>query len=139
MPIFTPSTPSEIRSRAPSNVATLPAISSTSGSVRLIGHDRLHHPLGVAVSGVDHQHVHVLGDQLLRPFQEVAGGADGRAHAQPALGILGGVGILDLLLDVLDGDQALQGVIVVHHQQLFHAVPVQNLLRLLRESCRREP
>ena len=36
MPTLIPSTPNEIKSRAPSNVATLPAIKSTSGNARLM-------------------------------------------------------------------------------------------------------
>ncbi len=56
------------------------------------------------------------------------GGADGCAHAQPALIVLARVGIFQFLLDVLDRDQALQLVLIVHHQQFFHAVLVQDQL-----------
>ncbi len=65
-------------------------------------------------------------DQFLGAFQEIAGGADGRAHAQAALLVLGGVGIFQLFLNVLDGDEALQVVLIVHDQQFFDAVLVED-------------
>ena len=77
--------------------------------------------------------------QFLRALQEIAGGADRRAHAQPALLVLGRVRILQLLLDILDGDQALQDVMLVHHQQLFHAMPVQDRFGLFERGAHRQP
>ena len=51
--------------------------------------------------------------------------------------ILAGVGVFQLLLDVLDGDQALELVVVVDDQELLDAVLVQDVLRPLRAWCRR--
>ena len=91
----------------------------------------------MGVRRVDGQHVHFRADQLLRALQKIAGGSDGRAHAQTALGVLRRVRVLQLLLNVLDGDQTLEHVMVVHHQQLFDAVPVQDRLRLLQRGAHR--
>ena len=99
--------------------------------------DRLQHARGVAVRRVDGQHIHARPHQFRRALQKVAGGPDGSADAQPALIVLAGVGILQLLLDVLDRDQALQIVLIVHHQQLFHAVLVQDQLGLFQRGAHR--
>ena len=47
------------------------------------------------------------------------------------------VRILDLLLDVLDGDQALQLEVAIDHQQLLDLVPVQNLARRVERGAHR--
>ena len=44
--------------------------------------DRVHHARGVAVRGVDCQHVHFFARHFFRAFQEIAGGADRRADAK---------------------------------------------------------
>ena len=49
--------------------------------------------------------------------------------------VLAGIGVLQLLLDVLDGDQALQLVVVVDDQQLFDAVLVQDELGLFERGA----
>src|ERR1019366_5494546 len=67
-----------------------------------------HYARAVAVRRIDGQHVHLAGNQFLRAFQEIARGPDGRAHAQPSLVVLRGIGVLQLLLNVLDGDQSLE-------------------------------
>ena len=74
-------------------------------------------------------------DQFLRALQEIPGRADGGANAQASVRVLGGVRILELLLDVLDRDQALEVVLVIHHQQLFHAMLVQDLLGLFQRGA----
>src|SRR5262249_46307087 len=51
--------------------------------------DGFQHTAGVAVSAINGQGVHFGFDQLLRSLQEVAGGADGGAHAQAAMLVLG--------------------------------------------------
>ena len=86
---------------------------------------------------VDGQHIHARPHQLRRPLQKIARRPDGSAHAQPALLVLAGVGIFQLLLDVLDRDQALQVVLIVDHQQLFHAVLVQDQLGLFERGAHR--
>ena len=78
-----------------------------------------------------------VAHQLRRALQKIARRPDRSAHAQPALIVLAGVGILQLLLDVLDRDQALQLVLVVHHQQLFHAMLVQDQLGLFERGAHR--
>ena len=68
----------------------------------------LEHALRVAVRRVDDEDVDVGRDERLRAFDRVAADADRGADAQPAALVLARVRVLDLLLDVLDGDQALE-------------------------------
>ncbi len=87
--------------------------------------------------GIDGEHVDTGIHQLRGALQKVSRGADRTAHAEPALFVLAGVGIFQLLLDVLDGDQALKFVLVVDHQELLDAVLVQDLLRLFERGADR--
>ena len=86
---------------------------------------------------VDDQHVHVRGDQRGGAIQRVLADADGGADAQPAELVLARVRIVDQLLDVLDGDQALQPVVRIDDQQFFDLVPVKPLARLIERRADR--
>ena len=90
--------------------------------------DGFHHAGGVAVGGIDHEHVHLGFGPAPGTLQVIAGRADGGADAQAAVLVFGGVGIFELFLNVLDGDQALEIEIVVHDEQFFDAMLVQDLL-----------
>ena len=90
------------------------------------------------VRGIHHDHVHFSRHQFLGALQKVAGRSHRRAHPQASLLIFGRVRILQLLLNVLHRDQALERVLIVHHQQLLHAMPVQDLLRFLERSAHRD-
>src|ERR1035438_8175530 len=81
--------------------------------------------------------VSMASTSTLRAFQEIARGPDGRADAQPSLAVLGGIRILQLLLNILDRDQALEGEVLVHHQQFLHAMLVQDGLGLLQRGAHR--
>ena len=68
-----------------------------------------------------------LRDEFLGTFEEVAGGTDGCGDAETALGIFGGVGVLEFLLNVLDGDQAFEGELVIDDEELFDTMLVEDL------------
>ena len=86
MPTLMPSAPRSSRNRAPSAVATLPAIISTSPKrLRNSAIARVHHDR-VAVRDVDDDHVDAGAKQLRGALEVVAGGADRGADAQPARG-----------------------------------------------------
>ena len=99
--------------------------------------DGRQHAAAVAVRGIDGDTSTLRATSSCGALQEIAGSADGRAHAQPPLAVLGRIGILQLLLDVLYGDQSLEDELVVHHQQFFHAVFVQDGFRLLERGAHR--
>ena len=85
IPTLMPSAPRSSRNRAPSAVATLPAIISTSlKRLRNSRHRPLHHDR-VAVRDVDDEHVDAGAHQLRGALEIVAGRADRGADAQPAL------------------------------------------------------
>ena len=83
---------------------------------------------GVAVRGVDGESVDAVLHEFGGAFEEVSGSTDGCAYAEAALLVLGGVGVLQLLLDVFYGDEAFELVVVVDDEELFDAVLVQDLL-----------
>ena len=57
---------------------------------------------------------------------------DGSAYAQAALFVLAGHGVLQLFLDVFDGDKALELVLVVDDEEFFDAVLVEDELGFLK-------
>ncbi len=58
-----------------------------------------------------------------------------RADAQAALFVFAGVGVFQFLLDVLDGDEAFELVVVVDDEELFDTMLVEDLLGLLERSA----
>ena len=109
--------------------------------IRIAVPDRLHllqHARAVAVGRVNIDHVRLGGQQRLNPFKHVVGHAHRRAAQQPAVGILGAVGIFLGFFDVLDRDQTPEIALRVHDGQLLDPVVRQNLLGLLQgRSLRR--
>ena len=85
----------------------------------------------MTVGGVDDDHVAAGIDEALGPLEaRITGGRRGR-DPQPALLVLDGAGVGDLLLDVLDRDQADAAVMVVDDEQLLDAELVQQALGLV--------
>src|SRR5512139_799272 len=91
---------------------------------------RVHHTLRMAVRCVHHHDVHARLDQL-RHALAVVPYADRRADTQAPQLVLAGNGVLDLLLDVLDGDKAAELKVLVHDQELLDLVLLQDLHRLV--------
>ncbi len=85
------------------------------------------HALRMAMRGIDHDHVHAGIDQGRDALLGVAADANRGADQQALVAILGGVRVVAGLLDVLDGDQSAQLVVVVDDQNLFDAELVQQL------------
>ena len=69
--------------------------------------DHVEDPLRMAVGRIDDDDVDMGGNQRGRAIWRVAGDSNSRPDAQPAQVVLAGVRIFDLLLDVLDSDEAL--------------------------------
>ena len=95
----------------------------------------LSHAAVMAVSRIDGNNVHLGGHQRFDPLHHVLGHTHGRAAQQTAVVILGGVGVLGALFNVLDGDQATQLALFVHDGQLFNAVGRQQFLGLLQRGA----
>ena len=130
MPTLMASAPASISARAPSAVATLPAITWQALLRRLTASTASSTPLewpwavsttitSTSASSSASARLHALGPD-----------AGGRGDAQAALLVLAGVGEALGLFDVLDGDQADAAIGVVDHQQLLDAVLVQQALGL---------
>src|SRR5690606_32050025 len=97
------------------------------GEVLLDPAHAVDHALGVAVGGVDDDHVDAGGDQSGDAVSGVGTGTDGGADAQAALVVLAGQRVGLGLLDVVDGHHALEAVLVVDDQHALDAVLVQQL------------
>src|ERR1035441_5464149 len=108
MPTLMASAPASISASAPSYVATLPARRPTVGNAlftsRIASSTREEWPCAESMASTS-----------ARARKIIAGSSDGAAHAQPALIVLAGVGVLELFLDVLDRDETLEIVLIVHH------------------------
>ena len=83
---------------------------------------------------VDGEYVDLGFGEFLRALQKISGRSDGCAHAQAALGIFGGVGILQLLLNVFDRDQAFEVVFVVDDEKFLDAMLVKNFFRFFESG-----
>ena len=78
--------------------------------------------------GIDGQYVGAIANKFCRALKEIASGSNGSADAQAPLGIFGGIGIFQFLLNVFNRDEAFEVVLVVDHQKLFDAVVMKDLL-----------
>ena len=111
------------------------------GHIRIAVPDRLHllqHAGAVTVGRIDHDQVHLRVPQRVDPLKHILRHAHRRAAKQAAVFILGAVGILGGLLDILDGNQAPEHPVPVHDRKLLDAVSRQDGLRFLqRRSDRR--
>ena len=98
---------------------------------RRVGLDAADHvegELGATVRGIDDEDVHTGLGQGGGALPGVAPVADGRADDEAAARVLGGVGVLLGLDEVLDGDEAGQVVVVVDDGQLLDAMLGQQVL-----------
>ena len=93
--------------------------------------DRFQHPRGMAVRGIDHDHIDAGVDQPLGALVTALADRGRRRHPQASLRILAGERMGNRLLHVLDRDQPDAAVLFVDHQKLFDAVLVQHPLGLL--------
>ena len=135
MPTLTASAPAAARSRTPSAVATLPAITSACGKRRFSSRTASSAAVRVAVGDVEHERVGLGGEQRLGALEVAAAHADRRGHAQPALGVARRLRIARLLLEVAQRDHAGDAPVGVGQRQLLDAVLVQQRERLGRARC----
>ena len=84
---------------------------------------------------VDHQHVDARPHQRLGPHLPVGPRTDRRPDPQAAEVVLRRMRKADRLLDVLDGDEAAELVLLVDHRELLDAVAVEDLLGLVERDA----
>ena len=106
------------------------------GRVGLEPADHVEQQPGVAVGGVDDEHVDAGLDQRRGALPGVAEVADRRADQQPAVGVLGGVRELLGLHEVLDGDEPGEPALVVDQRQLLELVLAQQRGRVVAADAR---
>ncbi len=99
--------------------------------------DRARDLLVVAMRGVDYHHIDLGIDQRLGALETGITDRGRRGDAQPPGLVLGGVGIGDRLLDILDRDQTDAMAVVVDHQQLLDPPLVQQPARFFLAGAER--
>ena len=90
----------------------------------------------MAVRRVDDEHVGARSDERLRALDGLRPDTDRGADAQAPALVLRRLRVLDLLLDVLDGDQPAQAAVGVDDGQLLDLVATEDLLGLGQASSR---
>ncbi len=80
------------------------------------------------MGGIDHHHVAFRLDQGERAAETILAHAGCGGDAQAAALILGGVGIFLGLFDIFHGDEADAAVGIIHHENFFDAVLMQQPL-----------
>ena len=86
--------------------------------------------------GIDDQEIDPFADQRLGSIERILADADRRADAQSPRSSLVAFGILDTLLDVLDGNQPFEVAVVVDDRQLLDLVLRAGSPAPGRASCR---
>ena len=79
----------------------------------------------MAMRGVDHHHIDLGVDQRFGAFETLVAHGGRGSDAKASGGVLGGIGIGNRLLDILDRDQSDAASGVIDHQQLFDPPLVQ--------------
>ena len=131
MPIFTASAPASISASAPSGVATLPRSTCTAFDSLLIAATASSTPAEWPCARVDDDHVHLGLDQCRAPGIARRPRPRWPPRRAAAQLVLVGQRVCLRLVHVLDGDQPDAAIGIVHHQQLFDAVAVQQAAGLL--------
>lgn len=99
-------------------------------TVRLVldARDGLDDLRGVAVRGIDDDHVATGRNEAFGALEAIFADRRCSSDAQTSLSVLRGVGVLRRLLDVLDGDEADAIVSVIDDDQFFNAVLMEQAL-----------
>ena len=138
-PTFTAFAPRSRTALAPSAVATFPAMSWTSGkasrTLATAWRTPSEWPWAVSMTRTSTPAL----DESFGPSQIRPGGPDGRTNPQAAMFVLAGIRELAAFEDVLDGDEAGQVPLIVHHREFFDPVLVEESFGFRRGSSPRAP
>ncbi len=95
------------------------------------------HILAVPVSGIDSDYVYPRLHKSGYSVHDIRGDADRSARKQSASLILGGIGILDSLLYILDCYKTLKIIVLIYKGELLYTVLAQYLLSLRKSGADR--
>ena len=107
------------------------------GGVALDAADHVERQTGLAVGGVDDEHIDAGLHQSGGALPSVAEEADAGGHTQTSLLVLGGVRVLLGLDEVLDGNQAGELAVVVDQRQLLDLVLGEQTVGVILGDVRR--
>src|SRR6266478_5736544 len=108
------------------------------GQAMANGFNRIHHARGMAVRGVDGDDIGFVLGHLDGAFEEITGGADGRADAQAPLLIFCGARIFEFFLDVFYGDEAFEVEVLIDDEKFFDAMLLQEALSFVERGADRD-
>src|SRR5437879_7373924 len=77
------------------------------------------------VCAIDHERIYFVLHQFLCAFKEITRGSYSASTTQPSLGVFCCTGVLQLLLDVLNGDESFECILVVHDEEFFDTMLVR--------------
>ena len=86
----------------------------------------------MTMGGIQDNHIHLGLYQSRHTLQHIGCDTHGRAAEQSSLSVLCGQRVLNLLLNILDGNESFQVKIVIYYRQLLNPGLCQNRLRLLK-------
>ncbi len=95
------------------------------------------HPGRVSVCRVHSHDIQPPGNHQFQPLFQVRSHPHCRPHQQPAAGIHGCIWILNLLLNILDCNQASQVTFLIHQQELLNPVLLQDCFGFVQRSVGR--
>ena len=90
------------------------------------------HALGMAMGRIHYDHVNSGLNQRGYTCICICTGANGSASSKTALLVLASERIVLRLLDILDGNQPAQFKVVIHDQDFFNAVTMQQLFHVVQ-------
>ena len=88
----------------------------------------------MTMSGIQYQHIHMGIYQGSGTIQYITRYTDGSGTQQTTILITGGIGILNSLFNILDGDESTQIAVRIHDGKLFNLMSGQDLLGFFQSS-----
>ena len=89
----------------------------------------------MAVRGIDHDHIDVGAHKRLDALHDICRDADRGTAQETSLAVLGGGGIFDLLLYILDRDEALEIAFPVNDREFFLSRFAEDFLGFLERDA----
>src|SRR5690242_8471355 len=93
--------------------------------------------MGVRMRSIYNKQIHPLFDQSGTTCIGIGSDTDSSSDTQAAIFILGCIRIQNLLLYILDGDEAFEQPMLIHHRQLLNFVAMQAIVRFLQGCTNR--
>ena len=91
----------------------------------LDGCNRLQNICGMAMSGIKDQHIHASLYKGCGTIIPITTHTNGGTNTQTPESVFTGIGVFTNFFNILDGQKPFEIILIIHHQQLFDSVLVQ--------------